>query len=98
MKKIMSGQKNVSEGNTKRHTLCMSQKLGFIDENGNIVKTEIRNSLVHLLHDEAKLEEIVNKCGVNKDTPEDTGFDLWLCMFDVTNPPPTWPHGLHYHH
>lgn len=102
MRKAAAGEKDASESNAKRHELCMSQKLGLMDEHGKVVKAEIRNSLSHVIHDEAKLDEVVNKCSIDKDTPEDTGFDLWVCMFKETKPligrrpSPSGDHGLHH--
>lgn len=86
---------HVDEPNAKAHTLCMSKKLGLQDEHGKAVKSVIKSGLSRSITDEAKLEEAVNKCSADKDTPEDTAGAIWHCMRDAAGPRRPPPHDHH---
>lgn len=79
MARIAKGE-NVDEPNQGPHLLCMNTKIGYQDANGKPVKERIRKTLGHFITDEAKLDETVNKCAVEKDTHEATARFLWDCM------------------
>lgn len=98
MRNAVSGKKEDSEANARSHELCMSQKLGLIDEHGKVVKSEVETALGKVIKDTAKLEQAVNKCAVDKDTPKNTGFDLWVCMLEVTKPYAPQLQKHHHHH
>lgn len=97
MKNAAMGKKDASEPNAKSHELCMSQKLGLVDAHGKVVKHEVRETLAHVIKDEAKLEEATNKCCVQRDTPEDTAFDMWVCMLKAGKRP-EHPHAHEHDH
>lgn len=79
MSKAAKGEAG-NEPNVGAHILCMSTQMGYQDANGKPVKERMKKTLGHFITDEAKLEETVNKCAVDKDTNEETARHLWGCM------------------
>lgn len=81
-------KKNVAdEPNAKVHELCIDQKVGVIDAHGKVVKDVLKSSLSSVLREEAKLDAVITKCAVNKDTAEETAFALRDCLRKELKPP-----------
>ncbi|KAJ8932134.1 hypothetical protein NQ314_014915 [Rhamnusium bicolor] len=76
------------------HILCMSKNLGFQKENGDIDKKRTSKKFGRVIHDDAKLDETVKICALQKTTPEETALDLLKCFRDNTD------HSIHagHHH
>lgn len=66
----------------KDHAFCFSKKLGFMNDDGDILIDETKKILYHHL-DKDRAELIISKCLIIKGTPQDTAFDLSKCMFEV---------------
>ncbi|KAJ8970110.1 hypothetical protein NQ317_019656 [Molorchus minor] len=91
LKKAYNGE-HVESKSIGAHILCMSKKIKFQNENGDIDKKAVRKQLSKLISDETKLDEVVEKCGVQKTTPEETAQDIMKCFHDYAG------HVLHDHH
>ncbi|KAJ8955672.1 hypothetical protein NQ318_008541 [Aromia moschata] len=75
----------------RAHVLCMSKKLGLQKDNGDLDKDTLRLQLSRAISDEAKLNQAVDKCGVQKDNPEATAAAILKCFHDYVG------HVLHDH-
>ncbi|KAJ8955669.1 hypothetical protein NQ318_008538 [Aromia moschata] len=62
------------------HHLCMSKKLGFQNETGQVDKEGVRKVLALGVVEEGILNKIVDKCAVQRDTPEETAEKLMKCF------------------
>lgn len=58
----------------------MTKKLGLQDENGKLVETKVREAMATYIKDDAKLNEAVKECAVDKGNAGDTSALLWSCM------------------
>lgn len=76
----------LDDPNAAKHILCMSKKLGYQDSEGKLVISQINKALSRTIRDKSKLEEVVSKCGVDKDSPEETAVYLWTCTYEVRPP------------
>uniref|UniRef100_A0AAR5PAT7 Uncharacterized protein n=1 Tax=Dendroctonus ponderosae TaxID=77166 RepID=A0AAR5PAT7_DENPD len=63
----------------KNHLVCIGKKSGFIDENGLHSKEKLKEKLTLLLGDEGLVDKILDKCFMEKGTPQDTAFELAKC-------------------
>ncbi|KAJ8924167.1 hypothetical protein NQ315_006951 [Exocentrus adspersus] len=79
LKKYHKGE-NVDKSIVSAHILCMSTGLGLIDEQGKVKKDNLRKALSRGITDEAKLDEVTEKCAVEKDKAEDTAIGLLKCF------------------
>ncbi|XP_018565036.1 B1 protein [Anoplophora glabripennis] len=62
------------------YALCISKKSGFLNEDGKLNKDNLKKALGRAISDEAKLNEVINKCAVEKDDPQDTAISLGNCF------------------
>ncbi|CAH0551621.1 unnamed protein product [Brassicogethes aeneus] len=68
----------------KDQILCFSKKIGFLDASGKIDVETMKNKFKMMHdHDDEKIDEVVEKCGKDMDTPEDTAVELMKCLFEV---------------
>lgn len=65
----------------KLFAFCMSKKLNFQNEAGDINTDVVEAKLTAALGDAAAAKELVQKCLVKKDTSEDTAFETIKCYF-----------------
>lgn len=79
----MKARERFDDPNKKIYSLCVTKKIGLIDENNKIVKDEIKFGIAHFLKNDADIEAALAKCAVQKDTPEETGYALWKCMLKI---------------
>ncbi|KAJ8965536.1 hypothetical protein NQ317_011938 [Molorchus minor] len=79
LKKARNGEHVEGVG---KHSLCLSKKLGFQKENGDLDKESIKSSLSKYITEETKVKEILDKCAVQKLTPELTAENLLRCLFE----------------
>lgn len=63
----------------KNHLVCIGKKSGFIDENGMQNKEKLKEKLTSLLNNEELVDKILDKCFMEKGTPQDTAFELAKC-------------------
>nr|ALR72510.1 odorant binding protein 22 [Colaphellus bowringi] len=70
----------------KSHLLCVHQKLGVQDADGNLRKEFISETLGAVLPASVDSKELLNKCAVQKSSPEDTALDLDRCLYQTVQP------------
>lgn len=63
------------------HLFCMSQKLGLQDANGRINRDVLRQRLSGFLSDPAEIDNLVTRCGVEQETPQQTAFKSAQCFY-----------------
>ncbi|VEN49319.1 unnamed protein product [Callosobruchus maculatus] len=80
---VMAG-KFPDDETLKKHLLCIYKKSGFMGDDGHIQKDVTQVIYETALKDEAKAEQLVDICAVEKDTPENTAFEMSKCVWDNT--------------
>lgn len=81
MKKALTGE--ITETDImKKHTLCVGKKLGIINEDGVIQTEVIREKFSEIVDN---VDEMVDKCVVDKGNAEDTAFAFAKCSFPYEN-------------
>ncbi|CAG9821681.1 unnamed protein product [Phaedon cochleariae] len=78
---IISG-KFPSDPAFRRHILCMNQKMGFQDNNGNINRNLISSTLRTAMPN-GNIEGMVQNCAVQRADPEETAFEMDQCFFRI---------------
>nr|CAH7746642.1 unnamed protein product [Callosobruchus chinensis] len=68
----------------KKHLLCIYKKTGFFTDDGHIQKDITQVIYEATLKDETKAAQLVKICAVEKDTPENTAFEMSKCVWDNT--------------
>lgn len=63
-----------------KHLLCISKKAGYQDDNGNILLEQNREILTRILEDPLKVDEVVNACIKQYETPEKTAVEVTKCL------------------
>lgn len=66
----------------KEQFYCMSKKLGFLNDAGEIQKDVMEAMIAQFIPDAALAEKLM-KCGIQKDTPQDTAFELAKCAYQA---------------
>ncbi|KAL3288144.1 hypothetical protein HHI36_002592 [Cryptolaemus montrouzieri] len=69
----------VEDEKLKEHLYCFSKKIGFQNEAGDLQLDVIRQKLAQEIKDTKVLEDVVKKCAVKKDTPQETSFQVAKC-------------------
>lgn len=65
----------------KQQLLCIGKKSGFFDANGKHNTEEIKKNLMVVFPDEARVEQILNDCFKDQDTPEETAYTGAKCFY-----------------
>lgn len=66
----------------KEQFFCMSKKLGFQNEAGELQMDHVATQIAKYVNDPAMAEKLM-KCGEPKSTPQDTAFEVAKCAFQV---------------
>ncbi|XP_018565051.1 uncharacterized protein LOC108906310 isoform X1 [Anoplophora glabripennis] len=82
-------KENVEDKKVGTHLLCMAVKVGLLTQDGDLMKNVIRDKIVIATHDVSKVDEVLKKCAVKRETPEKTAIQMLVCFID---------NGVHYHH
>ncbi|CAG9821683.1 unnamed protein product [Phaedon cochleariae] len=79
---VMDAAKGVfaDDPKLKKQILCFNKKIGVQDADGKLVKDMIKTRLTAVTEDPKKTEEIMKKCMIEQDTPEDTAFETAKCL------------------
>ncbi|RZC40380.1 PBP GOBP domain containing protein, partial [Asbolus verrucosus] len=77
--KLRNGE-YVEDAKLKAQMLCVSKKLGLADDSGNINVETLKTKVKKVVDNDAEVDEIVEKCAVKRDTPEDTAFFTFKCL------------------
>nr|AIX97033.1 odorant-binding protein 18 [Monochamus alternatus] len=70
----------VDDPKLKLYILCFAKKVGLMNDSGEIQLDVLRVKLSGMISDEAKVEEMIAKCVVQKSTPEETIFEVSRCI------------------
>ncbi|KAJ8932139.1 hypothetical protein NQ314_014923 [Rhamnusium bicolor] len=62
------------------HMLCMSVAAGLQKQNGQFDKNTIKNKISLVIEDKSRVDGLVTKCAVQKETPEKTAVGMWTCF------------------
>ncbi|CAH1169944.1 unnamed protein product [Phaedon cochleariae] len=63
----------------KEYLLCFLQKLGFMNELGELHQEMIRKKLMDLHEDHSNVEVVVKECVVRRDQPMESAFGFYKC-------------------
>lgn len=63
-----------------KHLLCISKRAGYQDKDGNILLEKNREILTQLLDDPQKVEDVVQTCIKQYETPEKTAIEVAKCL------------------
>ncbi|KAJ8932146.1 hypothetical protein NQ314_014930 [Rhamnusium bicolor] len=66
------------------HMLCVSVGAGLQKQNGQLDKNIIKNKISLVIEDKSRVDDLVTKCAVQKETPEKTAVKMFTC-FDQNN-------------
>ncbi|XP_019866436.1 B2 protein [Aethina tumida] len=80
VEKAKAGEFTDDDG-LKNHIFCVSKKLGFQNDAGEIQVGVVKEKLATVIDDPSKIDEIVKKCAVQKDTPQNTAFSTIECYY-----------------
>ncbi|XP_063905168.1 B1 protein-like [Zophobas morio] len=83
IKGIHTGQFD-NDQSLKEYLLCISRVAGYINEAGYLQRDVIRVRLKGGHYSDDTIEELVQKCTENKETPEQTAFEFMKCVHVVT--------------
>ncbi|KAJ8932147.1 hypothetical protein NQ314_014931 [Rhamnusium bicolor] len=76
--------RKLSENNDNRqvgaHLLCISVGVGLQKQNGQLDKNIIRNKISLVTQDKTRVDDLVTKCAVQKETPEKTAVKMLNCL------------------
>ncbi|KAJ8932132.1 hypothetical protein NQ314_014913 [Rhamnusium bicolor] len=72
--------KYVDDAKLKKHLFCVNKKIGFQNEAGDLQIDFIKSKINAIIKDDGLTNEVVNKCNIKKDTPEDTAFETLKCF------------------
>ncbi|CAH1379448.1 hypothetical protein MTP99_003275 [Tenebrio molitor] len=64
----------------KQYTFRLLKKAGLIDANGEFQVETIKTTFKENLKDPEKVDDLVAKCAVKKDTPQNSAFEFFQCM------------------
>lgn len=70
----------VDDPKLKQQIFCFNKKAGFQNEAGDLQNDHIKAKLMELINDDKKADELIQKCNVKKETPEETAFAVVKCF------------------
>nr|UYS88372.1 odorant binding protein 20 [Aromia bungii] len=71
----------------RKHMVCVFKKAGFMDSAGKLQTENIRQKLIDVMRDADLANQLVNTCGKQVATPEQTAFKSYKCFYEETNLP-----------
>mgnify|MGYP005985768021 CR=1 FL=1 len=71
--------------NLKKYTFCLFKKMGFQTEDGTFQEETLRQNFANVLP-QNKIDEILTKCTVQKNTPEDSALSALTCIETINKP------------
>nr|XP_023022172.1 uncharacterized protein LOC111510480 [Leptinotarsa decemlineata] len=77
----------VDDDKLKKQILCVNKKIEVQKENGDIDIDVTKKKLMTILKDEKKVDDVIKKCVMKKDTPENTAFEAAKCMHKLAPNP-----------
>ncbi|XP_056634380.1 uncharacterized protein LOC130443619 [Diorhabda sublineata] len=61
------------------HAVCIYRHLGILDEQANINRIKLRESLDYIIVNQKQLDAAVKECSQKKNTPEETAVEIFKC-------------------
>nr|UYS88371.1 odorant binding protein 19 [Aromia bungii] len=71
---------NLDNPQVGAHMLCESKGVGLQKENGQLDVDTIREKISLTITDPAKVESLIKECAIQKNTPEKTAVNLFMCL------------------
>nr|WQM40729.1 odorant-binding protein 9 [Xyleborus affinis] len=68
----------------KAFTFCMSKKIGFQNDAGEVQADVVKQKLGGALGNQDTANQIVQKCLVAKSSPQETAFQSFKCYYEST--------------
>lgn len=65
--------------------LCVGEKMDIIDNKGKLDKKIIEEKMEDIFPDKDTMDQAIEKCAVEGDTPEETAAHLAICMTKEIN-------------
>nr|UTN00829.1 odorant binding protein [Semanotus bifasciatus] len=70
----------------KKELLCVSKKMGMLDEAGNLQVQVMEEQFRRNIPDQSKVNDIVSNCFVQMSSPEETAYEATKCIFKIRFP------------
>ncbi|CAH1974549.1 unnamed protein product [Acanthoscelides obtectus] len=70
----------------KNHMYCMAQKIGFMDNKGEILKEKLKEKSKALIGDQAAASKLVDACAQKRKDGPDTAFHTIKCFYEKSTP------------
>ncbi|XP_056632620.1 B1 protein-like [Diorhabda sublineata] len=67
----------------KEHLFCVNKSFGIQQQNGDFNETIMRGIVEKSGADDKKADELIKKCLVKKDSPENSAFESMKCIHSV---------------
>nr|APC94187.1 odorant-binding protein 28 [Pyrrhalta maculicollis] len=68
----------------KNHILCVSKKIGFQNDAGDIQTDVLKHKLGAALGDQAVADQLISTCAQPKANPAETAFQTLKCYYEKT--------------
>jgi hypothetical protein len=81
LNKARNGEE-VDDPKLKEHAFCILKKSGFIDASGEFQVEHMKTKLKEVSEHPDKVDALVAKCAVKKDTPQHSSADFFKCVHD----------------
>ncbi|CAH1379454.1 unnamed protein product [Tenebrio molitor] len=72
----------VDDPKLRDHGVCILKKSGFLDDNGDFQVEIIRTKLKENADHPEKVDDLVAKCAVKKDTPQESTHSFFRCLHE----------------
>ncbi|CAG9764446.1 unnamed protein product [Ceutorhynchus assimilis] len=66
----------------KDHIFCLGEKLKLISSDGKFDRDFAKSKMMEVIPDEAKIDEILDKCLIHKDNARDSAYESIKCFSD----------------
>ncbi|VEN49320.1 unnamed protein product [Callosobruchus maculatus] len=70
----------------KNHMYCMAQKIGFMDNKGEILKDKLKEKTKAIIGDQAAASKLVDACAQKRKDGPDTAFHTIKCFYEKSTP------------
>nr|AGW21644.1 NLS-YFP-THP12-CFP [Yeast integrative vector pYFP-THP12-CFP] len=75
-------REEVDDPKLKEHAFCILKRAGFIDASGEFQLDHIKTKFKENSEHPEKVDDLVAKCAVKKDTPQHSSADFFKCVHD----------------
>ncbi|KAJ8924171.1 hypothetical protein NQ315_006955 [Exocentrus adspersus] len=71
---------NLHDDKVMHHMTCIAKGAGMVTEGGTIDKTVMKKKVGMVMEDQHAVDEVVMKCGVDKENDKETAMHMWMCF------------------